>query len=205
MAELKAATQSGSRSIDKHSTREHLAAFRMIGENKVETAGCGVKISSGEISRTVLSAVILFALAAIIGAGCKTPTSLPPQDLNAPGWTILRGQAVWKPPHNRPEVAGDLLMATNASGNFFIVFSKSPFVIATAQVENEQWEIRFSDEKYAWRGGGIPPDRFIWFQLPHALLGERLTDDWQFNDSVSNLWRLQDTRTGEKLEGEFFQ
>jgi hypothetical protein len=128
---------------------------------------------------------------------------LPPQNLNAPGWTVLRGQAVWKQPNNS-EIAGDLVLATNVGGDCFVAFSKSPFIIATAQIEGEQWEIRFGDDKYAWSGGGIPPARFIWFQLPPALLGEQLTDGWKFDGATTNLWRLQNPHTGETLSGEFF-
>jgi hypothetical protein len=146
-----------------------------------------------------------FILPLAIICGCKTSAPLPPQNLSAPGWTVLRGQAVWKPPHNRPEIAGDLVMATNANGNFFIAFQKTPFVLATAQVEDQQWEIRFGDDKYAWRGGGVPPDKFIWFQLPRVMLDKNATDDWKFDRESGNLWRLQNPNTGEALEGEFFQ
>ena len=117
----------------------------------------------------------------------------------------MRGQAVWSPPQNGREIAGDLILATNVNGNFFIAFSKTPLVIATAEVEDGQWEIRFGDDQYAWRGGGTPPDRFIWFQLSRALLGGDLTDGWKFDRAIGSLWRLQNARTGEKLEGEFFQ
>lgn len=145
------------------------------------------------------------ALLAAFIAGCRTASTLPPQNLDAPGWTVLHGQAVWQPPNGRPEIAGDLLMATNVSGDYFINFSKSPFVLATAEVESQQWEIRFGDDRYAWSGGGTPPDKFLWFQLPRAMLGEQTTDDWKFERESGNLWRLQNPHTGEKLEGEFFQ
>ncbi len=126
-------------------------------------------------------------------------------NLSSPGWTVLRGQAIWQPPKNGKEIAGDLILATNENGNFFIQFSKTPFTIATAEAEDQQWEIRFGNDKYAWRGGGAPPDRFLWFQLPPALLDTNLTGDWKFERDSGKLWRLKNVRTGEKLEGQFFQ
>jgi hypothetical protein len=149
--------------------------------------------------------IILLALMAIIFCvGCKTTTVLPPMDLSASGWTILRGQAIWKPPQNRPELAGDLIVATNANGNYFIQFSKTPFSIVTAEAQNNEWEIRFGENKYAWRGGGTPPDHFLWFQLPRAFLGENLNDGWKFERGFGNLWHLENPETGETLAGEFF-
>jgi len=125
-------------------------------------------------------------------------------DLSQPGWKVLHGQALWTPPQNRPELAGDLILATNANGNFFIQFSKTPFVLATAGYEDGEWEMQFGADKYAWRGSGRPPDRFIWFQLPRALRNEELTGGWKFERGFGNLWRLQDPKTGETLAGEFF-
>ncbi|HZF01790.1 MAG TPA: hypothetical protein VE344_07840 [Methylomirabilota bacterium] len=148
-------------------------------------------------------ALLLFLIAVLV-TGCKTATPLPPMDLSASGWRVQQGQAIWKPPQNRPELAGDLILATNANGNYFIQFSKTPFSIVTAEVEDEQWEIRFGEDKYAWRGGGIPPDHFLWFQLPRAFLGEDLNDGWKFERGFGNLWRLENPETGETFSGEFF-
>ncbi|HXE43114.1 MAG TPA: hypothetical protein VN516_08825, partial [Candidatus Baltobacteraceae bacterium] len=105
---------------------------------------------------------------------------------------------------NRKEMAGDLILATNANGNFFIQFSKTPFTLATAEVQDNQWEIKFGADKYALRGGGTPPVDILWFQLPPALLGNDLTDDWKLERSSGNLWRLKNSQTGETLAGQFF-
>jgi hypothetical protein len=143
-------------------------------------------------------------LMAVLAAGCRTGPPLPPADLSAPGWRVQQGQAVWKPSSNRPELAGDLLLATNVNGNFFVQLSKMPFPLATAQISGEQWQIEFGADKYSWRGRGTPPDRFAWFQLPRALLDTNASRGWKFTHPASSSWRLENPRTGETLEGEFF-
>lgn len=147
---------------------------------------------------------ILSALALILCAGCRTTRHLPSADFSAPGWRVQQGQAVWKPLLNRPEIAGDLLLATNLNGDFFLQFSKMPFPLATAQVSGDQWQIEFGADKYSWHGHGTPPTRFVWFQLPRVLRDPDVGGDWQFIRVETNSWRLENSRTGETLEGEFF-
>jgi hypothetical protein len=151
--------------------------------------------------RVNYSVYIYFTLLLILGAGCRTSNPLQPADFSAPGWRVQRGQAVWKPSSNRPELAGDLLLATNANGNVFIQFSKMPFTLATAQVSGDQWQIEFGADEYSWRGHGVPPDRFAWFQLPRALLGANPAGNWKFTNPASSSWRLDNSRTGETVEG----
>jgi hypothetical protein len=129
---------------------------------------------------------------------------LPPADLSAPGWRVQQGQAVWRPTKERPELTGEILVATNRTGEFFVQFSKTPFTLAMAQVINGQWQIEFGSGDYSRSGRGAPPARFGWFQLPLALRGERMSRDWQFERTGTNFWRLNNRRTGELLEGSFF-
>ena len=150
------------------------------------------------------SIFISSALLLLVCAGCRTAAPLPPADFSAPGWRLQQGQAVWKPSTSRPELAGDLLLATNVNGNLFIQFSKLPFPLATAQVAGDQWQIEFGADKFRWHGRGTPPTRFTWFQLPHALRDPNLGGDWKFTRVETNSWRLENSRTGETLEGEFF-
>jgi hypothetical protein len=149
--------------------------------------------------------VLPLFLMAVLAAGCRTAPPLPPADFSAPGWRVQQGQAVWKPASKRPELAGDLLLATNANGNVFIQFSKMPFPLVTAQISGEQWQIEFGADKFTWQGRGTPSDRFAWFQLPHALIDTHTGRDWKFTHPASSSWRLENPRTGETLEGEFFQ
>ena len=155
-------------------------------------------------TRMKLRGAALAFLLAILAAGCHTAPPLPPADFSTPGWRVQQGQAVWKPSSSRPELAGDLLLATNANGNFFVQFSKVPFPLAAAQVDGDQWQIEFGVDKFSWRGRGTPPDRFVWFQLPRSLLDNHPGGNRKFTRAETNSWRLENPRTGETLEGEFF-
>ncbi len=147
----------------------------------------------------IFSAVLL-----ILCAGCRTSPPLLPADFSAPGWRVQQGQAVWRPPENRPEITGDLLLATNVNGNFFLQFSKTPFPLATARVSDGRWQIEFGVDKFSWHGDGNPPHRSVWFELPRALLDANIGGKWRFARVETNSWRLENPRTGESLEGEFF-
>ncbi|HTA31071.1 MAG TPA: hypothetical protein VK731_11335 [Candidatus Cybelea sp.] len=133
---------------------------------------------------------------------CGTTHPLPPADFASPGWHLRQGQAVWKPPQNRPELAGDLLLAVNTNGNYVIQFSKTPFSIASAQVADGRWQIELG--QHSWRGQGTPPRRFIWFQLAPVLAGAPAVAPWRFATRADHSWRLDNAGTGEFLEGEFF-
>jgi hypothetical protein len=137
-------------------------------------------------------------------AACRTARPLPPADFSSPGWGVHQGQAVWKPSKKRPELAGDLLFATNANGNFVIQFTKTPFNMVAAEVENGEWQINFGGGKYSWGGHGRPPKRFSWFQLPRALAGADPAPSWTFTKKPDDSWRLENKRTGESLEGVIF-
>jgi hypothetical protein len=152
----------------------------------------------------IILAAPFWLLTLIFCISCRTVNPLPPADLSTPGWHIQQGQAVWQPPGNRPEMTGDLLLATNANGNFFLQFTKDPFPLASAEVMDGCWQVSFGMDEHAWRGQGAPPSRFVWFQLPPALLSGKTTGTWRFSSSGTNLWRLENLRTGEYLEGGFF-
>jgi len=159
------------------------------------------KLKRVRLSRSIF---ILSELLLIFCAGCRTNNPLPPIDFSAPGWRVQQGQAVWKPSSNRPELAGDLLLATNVNGNVFIQFSKMPFPLATAQISGDEWQIELGADKFSWHGRGTPPNRLAWLQLPRALLGTNIGDNWRFTRVETSSWRLENPRTGETLEGEFF-
>jgi hypothetical protein len=137
-------------------------------------------------------------------ASCRTGPPLPPVDFSSLHWQLRQGQAVWKPTKNRPELGGDLLLATNADGSYFVQFSKTPFTLATAQVAKGGWQIEFGDGHHTWRGRGAPPNRFVWFQLPDALAGKQPGHHWKFTRQKDDSWRFENARTGETLEGMFF-
>lgn len=143
----------------------------------------------------------VWLLAILSCAGCRSISPLPPADLSAAGWRVQQGQAVWKPTKSRPELAGEILFATNSTGDCFVQFTKSPFTLATAQIMNGSWQMDFGDGKHSWRGHGEPPPRFVWFQLPRAFSKQDLGNSWSFERVMTNSWRLENRRTGESLEG----
>jgi hypothetical protein len=149
------------------------------------------------------ASLFLSALLLLLCSGCRTSAPLPPADFSAPGWRVQSGQAVWDPPGKRPELAGDLLLATNTDGDCYIQFSKMPFTLVTARITGDRWEIEFGADGQPWHGTGTPPDRFSWFHLPRALLGTNLPGNWRFAQSTGDLWRLENSVAGEKLEGVF--
>lgn len=148
--------------------------------------------------------LVALALGSLLCASCRSIAPLPPADFSKPGWQLQQGQAVWKPLKNRPELAGDLLLATNVNGNYFIQFSKVPFTLATAERMNGCWQIQFGDGHHAWRGHGAPPRRFAWFKLPSVLAGQQPAPPWKFSRQAGDSWRLENERTGESLEGILF-
>jgi hypothetical protein len=139
-----------------------------------------------------------------LGAGCGSPIRFAPVNLSQPGWRTQQGQAVWKPPGSRPEMAGDLLLATNLNGDFFIQFSKVPFTVATAEDLGGNWQIQFGDHQYHRSGHGLPSERFAWFELPRALAGLNPGPRWKFAREADGQWRLENARSGERLEGRIF-
>ena len=144
---------------------------------------------------------VLLGVALCVGVSCRTPAPLPPFDLSTADWKVLQGQAVWKPPHSRLEIAGDLLIATRPGGDMLVQFSKTPFPLVTARVSGGVWEIEFGTEQRHWRAPGRPPSRFGWFQLPEALAAGAARGDWRFEGQGAS-WKFSNPKTGEELEGE---
>ena len=71
------------------------------------------------------------ALVLLLGVSCRTASPLPPADFSAPGWRVQQGQAVWKPTKTKPELAGELILATRTNGDFLVQFTKTPFTLAS--------------------------------------------------------------------------
>ena len=113
----------------------------------------------------------LATLLAALGfcVSCRSLPPLPPVDLSAPGWRVQQGQALWKPRKTRPELAGELLLATNANGDSLVQFSKTPFTLATAQRVGDRWQVDLGAGDYRRSGHGQPPAGVVWFQLPRFI------------------------------------
>src|SRR5262245_61422206 len=76
---------------------------------------------------------------------CRT-VPLPPANLAEPGWVLREGQAVWRPNREAPELAGDILLATNISGRTFVQFTKTPFPLVIVQSTTNSWQIEAPSE-----------------------------------------------------------
>ena len=126
-------------------------------------------------------------------AGCASGLPAPNMTVD---WKILHGQAVWKPQAG-DGIAGELLVATNSTGDFVVEFSKPPFTIAHAQRYGDRWSLQFPAQKKSYGGRGAGPSRVIWLHLAPALNGR--SNNWQFATN-SNGWRMSNRR-GETLEG----
>jgi hypothetical protein len=132
--------------------------------------------------------------------GCLSLRPLPKADISQPGWTIQQGQAVWKPPgRTTPEIAGELLLATNTDGSAFVQFTKTPFPFVIAQSTSNRWQLEIPPRNKRYTEPGKPSGRIVWFQLVNALAGKPLAKGWTWNDSGTN-WQLTNS-SGESLEG----
>ena len=144
--------------------------------------------------RSALLAVLLLV------TGCQTST---PSLFTAagPGWRMQEGQALWRPRRGYPELAGDLVAVSDQNGRCLLQFSKTPLLLASAQVTRTNWLIQFPPQEMSFAGRGKPPPRFLLLHLPAALAGEPLPGQLRFETKPDRSWRLENVRSGESLEG----
>ena len=141
------------------------------------------------------------ALLVVCLPGCRSIGTITPINLSEPGWDVRQGQAVWQMPGDRPELAGEVILATNADGRCFIEFAKSPFPLVRAKCGNSRWEIEFPPQKLFFAGGGMPSARLAWLHVCRGLAGEEVRAPWHFERSAHGSWRLDNTRSKETVEG----
>jgi hypothetical protein len=152
----------------------------------------------GHLPRFFLWSASLAMLA--LFCGCRTTT----QNLftaSDPGWHVQQGQALWRPERGLPEFGGDLVLAGDANGRCLLQFDKTPLSMVFAQTTTNRWLIRFPQQQMGFSGHGPPPTRFAWLYLHAALTGEQLPPALHFERRPQGGWRLENTRTGEILEG----
>jgi hypothetical protein len=132
--------------------------------------------------------------------GCQSPI----QNLftaTGPDWQVRQGQAVWRPGRGYPEFGGDLVLASDNAGRHLIQFDKTPMSILSAQTTSNRWLIKFPQRNLSFSGFGAGSTRFSWLYLPLALDGQRLPRALHFERKPDGGWRLENSRTGETLEG----
>ena len=139
-------------------------------------------------------------LLALLTTSCAT-SPLPPADLEAPGWQVRHGQAVWRPRRDAAELAGELLVATHPDGDFVVNFSKPPLDLVVARRSGTRWQIDYPLEARRLAGHGAPPARLLWLHLADALSGRPTRPPVTFEPSARRTWRLSNPKTGESIEG----
>jgi len=147
---------------------------------------------------TARSFGILLAFA-IYAAGCGT-IPMPSVNLSEPGWTTRQGQAVWRAKRDAPEIAGDLMVATNPDGRSFLQFTKTPLPFVVAQSTADAWRIQFVPYNKTYSGRGVPPQKLIWLYLPRCLAGLPPPEPLTWRSLQNNGWHLENRNTGEFLE-----
>jgi hypothetical protein len=135
--------------------------------------------------------------------GCRVfQPEMAPVDLLKPGWTIREGQAVWRVPRSGIELAGEVLVASGVNGQGYVQFTKPPFTVVVSQYVPGKWEIEFPPQQKRYAGRGSPPKRLMWLCLPMALAGQLPPKPWAWHQDQDG-WRLENSSTGEALEGYF--
>jgi hypothetical protein len=152
--------------------------------------------------RVVACSVLVWIL-----TGCR---SLPPMaavNISDPGWRLRQGQAVWQPNRSAPEIAGEIVLASNPDGRSMLQFTKNPLPFVTVQTSNELWQVEFAPQKRRFSGRGVPTERLLWVHLTRALQnldrhgpGPALRN-LEFRLTSPNEWQLENRSTGERIFG----
>jgi len=140
-------------------------------------------------------------LGLILLVGCRTP-HFAPVDLSAPGWKTRTGQAIWRPDRSKPEIVGDLVIASDQDGNAYLQFSKA-FPIVSARLTPDAWQIEFSPQNKRYAAPGKPPSRISWLQLLRTWTGAEIPTNWAISERQSDSITLINDQTGEQIEARF--
>jgi hypothetical protein len=167
-----------------------------------KTSGYNGKLSSalpvGHLSHLFLWSVLLVGFMFL--CGCQTTT----HNLftaSGPGWHVQQGQVLWRPERGLPEFGGDLVLVSDANGQSLIQFDKTPLSLVFVQTTPNRWLIRFPQRQMGFSGRGTGPTRFAWLYLPAALAGKPLPSPLHFERKPDSGWLLENSITGETLEG----
>jgi hypothetical protein len=136
-----------------------------------------------------------------VSAGCRTASEAPLFTATGPGWRVREGQALWRPGRQFPELGGELVVASHEDGRCVIQFAKTPLPLVLAQTTRTNWLIQFPPRRKSFAGRQPPPVRFAWLYLGAALAGDSLPAALRFERKPGGGWRLENTRSGETVEG----
>ena len=137
----------------------------------------------------------------MLWAGCRTAGEAPLFTAAGPGWRVREGQALWRPGRRSPELGGELVLARHEDGRCVIQFAKTPLPLVTVQTTASNWFIEFPPQRRSFAGHQPPPARLAWLYLPTALSGDSLPGVFRFHRKPDGGWRLENTRSGETVEG----
>jgi len=155
---------------------------------------CKVRSLGPALRLALLTVPMLFA-------GCRTAPQPPLFIAAGAGWRVQEGQALWRPGRQFPELAGELVVASHEDGRCTIQFAKTPLPLVLAQTTRTNWLIEFPPRRLSFAGRRPPPTRFAWLYLSAALSGDSLPSPFRFQRKPDGGWRLENTRSGETLEG----
>jgi len=144
--------------------------------------------------------LLALCLCLLVVCGCQSPVKSL-FSANGPGWQVQQGQALWRPKSGLPEFGGDLILARDTGGRTLIQFDKTPMAILSAQVTSNRWLIQFPQRNLSFSGFGAGSTHFSWLYLPAALDGKTLPKEFKFQRKTDGGWRLENSHTGESLEG----
>jgi hypothetical protein len=136
-----------------------------------------------------------------LSTGCRTAANDSLFTASGPGWRVQQGQALWRPGRNYPELGGEVVVASHPDGRCSVEFVKTPIPLVLAQTSSTNWLVEFPPRQMSFAGKGNPPPRFLWLCLGAALAGESLPDDLHFSRKPDGGWKLENTKSGETLEG----
>jgi hypothetical protein len=82
-----------------------------------------------------------------------------------------------------------------------IQFAKTPMTLVSAQTTRTNWLIQFPAGRMSFTGHRQRPTRFALLYLHAALTGEQLPPPLHFETKPEGRFRLENTHSGETLEG----
>ena len=136
----------------------------------------------------------------VVVTGCRTA----PQNLftaDGSSWHVQQGQALWRPRSGMTEIGGDLVLASDETGRCLIQFDKASMELFSAQSTSNRWLVAFPQGQLRFSGHGSGSPRFSWLYLRAALAGKPLPKPLRFERTRDGGWRLENSFTGETLEG----
>lgn len=137
---------------------------------------------------------------ALLLCSCRTTPDLPPVNLSEPGWTQRQGQAVWRRERDKPEFAGELLLATRGD-RVMLQLTKNPLPFVNVQSRGAQWELKYIQQRRFHHGDGVPDADQIWVHLARALNGTKPPAPLVFQFTAQHGFKLENPKTGETVSG----